>query len=295
MTIGNNSEVQLMDGRDGLKFVSPTTSGYQPCVDYFKEHRGQKLSLMLRASPGSDAIADLLACTDVDLVERLHVQAKGLVDIQRLSNLTNLKSFTVDVEIRFDFSRLSRLEFVGGVWSAGWVGLEHCKLLRDLHISSLKRENLMSFPGLKALEKLIIITTSLKSLQGVEEAQGLSVLSISNARHLSDIQSVTKLEALRSLEFDSCKKIERIEMLGEVRGLQYLKIFRCGSIPSLSFISRNSSLLGLGIVETKVEDLNLQYCIDHPTLKHFGSLAMKGANPSVREVEGVLARRRGGA
>lgn len=291
MTTVEYAGVNLLEGRDGIRFVRPSKTDYQPCVDFIREARDDKLILWLRSIQEHDAVEMLLRCNGIDDIRRLHIQTKALAGIERLSSL-RLRTFSADDAIAFDFSGMSELESVGGVWSEMWSGLDHCPSIRRVHVSAFKRETLEGLSWLSSVKELTLIQTGLRSLKGVDAASGLRELSISYARLLRNIGSLAGLDGLRRLELESSRKIEDFADIGSIPGLEFLLLKQCGALASISFIERNLHLVGLALIDTKVTDLDLSYCLTHPTLRHFGATGLRGATPSVSEVETSLSARR---
>ncbi|WP_157956466.1 hypothetical protein [Dyella sp. C11] len=281
----------LLDGRDGIRFVKPSGSSYQPCVDFIRHSADDKLILWLQAIPDHDAVAMLLSCDGVEHVHRVHVQTRHLEDPSRLSSLHHLRTFGADDAIAMDFRHMARLWALGGVWSEHWQGLEHCTSLRSLHVSAFQRKSFESLPLIEQYEDLTLIQTRVASLRGLEQASKLTHLSISHASALVDISALGSSKSLRRVEFDGCRKIHDFSVIGQLEQLELLSLHRCGTIASLGFIRRNVHLRGLGLIETRPADLDLSPCMDHPTLRHFGATAFRGATPSVRNVEKALEAR----
>jgi Leucine-rich repeat (LRR) protein len=291
MTIAEHSGVRLLDGRDGVQFVMPDGAGYQPCVDFIRSSQNSKLVLWLRAEDGGDAIALFLRCVGVDHVQRLHIQTKGLDGFEGLSSLRHLQAIGIDSDIAFDFSQMPQLESVGGVWSEKWTNLDKCGVLKRLRVSAFNRKSLEDVPCAETLEELSLIQTRLQSLKGIEAAGNLQELCISYGPSLLDISGLAFLGRLRKLEIESCKKVKNFEEIGRVAGLETLLLKQCGTLPSISFIAHNTHLIGLGLIDTKLADLDLSYCLKHPTLRRFGATGLRGTKPSVAEVEKTLAAR----
>lgn len=280
-----------MDGRDGVQFVMPDGASYQPCVDFIRSSQNGKLILWLRAEEGVDTIALFLRCDGVDQVRRLQIQTKGLDGFERLSSLRHLQTIGIDSEIAFDFGQMSQLESVGGVWSERWKNLHKYGVLKRLRVSAFNRKSLEDVPCTETLEELSLIQTRLQSLKGIEAARNIQELSISYGPSLQDISGLAFLSSLRKLELESCKKVQNFDEIGRVSGLETLLLKQCGTLPSTSFIAHNTHLIGLGLIDTKLADLDLSYCLKHPTLRRFGATGLRGAKPTVAEVEKALAAR----
>jgi len=90
---------------------------------------------------------------------------------------------------------------------------------------------------LRSLEHLELRQVRVASLDGLEQAAGLSTLRINFAPRLRSIAAVRRLGALEDLSLDSCKRIEGIECIGDATGLQYLSL-SCLPVPDPSFIGR---------------------------------------------------------
>ncbi|WP_114240614.1 leucine-rich repeat domain-containing protein [Dyella sp. C9] len=283
--------VQLLAGRDGIQFVMPAGDDYQACIDFIRQMASDQLILWLRAMPGRDAVGELLGCSGVEDIRRIHLQTKGLQAPTRLSVLHQLRTLSADSAVAFDFSGMVELEELGGVWSEQWTGLEYCSALRSLHVSAFRRKTLEGLPRLANLASLTLIQTSLVSCQGMEAATELEELSVSYARGLRDITALASLPRLRRVEFESCRNIVQPEVLGSLPALEFLLLKRFGSLPSLSFIEGNKRLHGLALIDSKPADMDLGVCLRHPTLRRLGATGFKGAMPPVAEVERQLEAR----
>lgn len=92
----------------------------------------------------------------------------------------------------------------------------------------------------------------------------LRCLTIFYSRKLSDISALKNLNRLEYIIFQNCSKISDYSILGSLTELKFLHIITCKSIKSLEWLSNLKKLELFSIMETDVEDGNLEYAVKIP-------------------------------
>lgn len=74
-------------------------------------------------------------------------------DVRAFENFSQLETLNFGYEkSKFDFSRMSKLKSITGVWSPHWTGLDVCCELEEFAVSKYKRE-LVDIPQISRLKK----------------------------------------------------------------------------------------------------------------------------------------------
>lgn len=121
-------------------------------------------------------------------------------------------------------------------------------------------------PGAE-LRNLAVCQAPITSLSGIENAQKLCRLELSNNRKLTDISSMQYLrETLGCLEIDACGKINDFSVLETLHNLEFLILKGSNVLPNLAFLENMPKLKYLHLT-MNVADGNLSLCKRIPYVK----------------------------
>jgi hypothetical protein len=183
---------------------------------------------------------------DVPFVEYLDILATKVEDISGIYALKELSYLSLEGRTpSIDFSRLPRLKTLalGKVSPGLHLDLWKAKTIRKLALTAPKPASLAILEQLPVLQELgvcfasiydlsfaagtaglrrlsLVACNSLRTLQGIECSKGLLVLSIEQAKALSDIRALVHSFSLRTLVLRDCPNIKTIE---PIRGLPNLE------------------------------------------------------------------------
>lgn len=280
--------LNIIRGANGWQFIAITGSDLDEAFDFYADNP-KKTSLFL----------DSMKCRS-DVIERIYVHKKAHIirsihllnewaDISLLEKFIWLEKISLGFEkSSFNFSKLTNLLSVGGVWSKKWTGLENCTNLKEFSASNFQG-SISNIPQLGQLSEIILFKPNFVSLDGIELAKEISVLEISNAKNLCDISQVSKCDmTLKKLMFDACRKIVFLDELDNIINLEEIILSDCGKIKSISFIKNMKNLRILSVFGTRVIDNDLSPCVDHPNLREFRCDSFNGYTPSIKKVTEIL-------
>lgn len=156
---------------------------------------------------------------------------------------------------------------------SGALGHVNVRLAEDLEILDTvgfpDADNLLEDIPTKSLECLGICESSIRSLDGIQNASKLRKVDLSYNRRLQDISQLVHLkESLTSLEIDRCGKIKDFSVLHELSNLERLELVGNNDISDLSFLRKMPKLKYLHLTMNVLDgDLSLCKNIDHVDLK----------------------------
>lgn len=125
------------------------------------------------------------------------------------------------------------------------------------------------------LDTLSLIECKFKSLQGIENAQNLQCLDLSNNRLLNDIDSLENISSsLKYVDFENNSKVTDFSVLGKLYNLSYLRLKGSNTIPDLKFIKNLTNLktfiFNFNVLDGDISPcLNLSYVYSERDRKHY--------------------------
>lgn len=283
-----NNMIKIINGVDGWKFIDMSETSVLDAFNYL-ESSPIKTSFFLDAARCDSVILEIIADQEkVELLKAVHL-INNWKDISALRKCKKINTLSIGFENSiFDFSSLSELTSIGGIWSKRWSNLENCKNLSDFSVAMFDA-NLTEIPNISKLKNISLIQPKVSSLNGIEQAEELLNLRILRATKLVEISAIQFLhKKLVDMEFDKCKNINDYSSLSNFGKIEKLIIADCKSIDSIKFVSTLKNLKIFSIFGTVVKDGNLLPCLDLPKLIDFRSESIKSYHPSVEEIRGKL-------
>jgi hypothetical protein len=277
--------VKLLKGNNTY-FVQPDGQGYDPCVDFIRSHPGESLTLRLNRSL---PLAPLMKIDGISEVRKISCWRKD-EDVRLLESLAQLESISFSEAQAFNFSQLLRLRAAGGVWSSKWSGLAACTELESFHVSAYKRADLRELGAHRHLKAITLITTSVASMDGVNDLPDLDYVEVYRGSALARLTGLNGASSLKQLRIEGCRKLSDYDAIADLPALERLALDKCGPIPSLSFISRFPALKFVGLSGTELIDKDLHPCLAHPNLRWL-DVSGRGYSPSATEVKQALEAR----
>lgn len=281
--------LKFLDGANGWKFIDMSGSDLDEALEYLAS-TSEKLSLLLDSSRCDPSLLLQIAKHEKkSVVKALHL-LNGWADISCVGDLVCLRTLSIGFEkSRFDFSKLTELSEVGGVWSKGWRNLESCKKLTRFAVSAYA-DGIEKMPNIERLEYVHLIQPRFTSLAGIDSARSLRELSIMRAAKLIDIRGISGAAAtLDKLNFDKCPQVESFRPVGALTKLSELTISDSKKIESIDFIEMLQHLSLLNLFGTRIGDNDLSPCLKLSSLRVFRSEEIKGYKPTVSEIQKWLS------
>ena len=143
-----------------------------------------------------------------------------------------------------DYSHFPSLQCVYASGAKGHRNLESVKGLRHLYLGQGQPASkaLTGF-DFSELEKLDLCQSSIRSLNGIDQAACIQKLSLSYCRSLEDVAALASVgKTLTSLEIESCGKIKDFSWLYHLPNLENLVLFGSNTLPNLSFLDSMPNL-----------------------------------------------------
>lgn len=158
-----------------------------------------------------------------------------------------------------DYSKIKGLEMIS-VSGGGHNNYNTIEGLKTLGISQYKEPDLTNMFCSSVLDSLMIITSKIKTLNGIQKSQNMQCLSLYYNRALSDISALRKVKhTLKALRIENCPKIEDFSILAELENLEFLELCGSNALPSLDFIESMKSLKTL-VFNVNILDGDLSPC-----------------------------------
>ena len=143
-----------------------------------------------------------------------------------------------------DYSHFPSLQCVYASGAKGHRNLESVKGLRHLYLGQGQPASkaLIGF-DFSELEKLDLCQSSIRSLNGIDQAACIQKLSLSYCRSLEDVAALASVgKTLTSLEIESCGKIKDFSWLYHLPNLENLVLFGSNTLPNLGFLESMPNL-----------------------------------------------------
>ena len=135
-----------------------------------------------------------------------------------------------------DCTRLHGLEYLR-VQKNGFKNFSQIATLKTLEISQQSDKDLTTIFSSPVLDSLGITQCSLKSLNGLGQAEKMQCLHLYYNRSLQDISALRDVkDSIKELYIENCPKIEDFSVLYELTNLERLELIGSNSLPSLDFI-----------------------------------------------------------
>ena len=179
--------------------------------------------------------------------------------------------YDVDEKVKVSSIDYSRIRGLKKVIVSGALGHYNIHLAENVVSMDADKfpdaDNLLGYIPTKSLECLGICESSMRSLEGIQNASKLRKVDLSYNRRLQDISSLVNLkESLTSLEIDRCGKIKDFSVLHELSNLEYLTLNGSNEIEDLSFLSKMPKLKRFSLT-MNVLDGDLSLCMLIPSVK----------------------------
>ncbi|CDL86090.1 leucine-rich repeat domain-containing protein [Xenorhabdus cabanillasii] len=206
--------------------------------------------------PPLDALSDLLG------IEILGFNIKSIDSVHVLKQLRSLGISTY-CNTPIQFENFPDLEICSLEWRKKSDSLFKCKNLKDIFINKYPYDDLKPLQLLTKLERLALLNSKLKSLDGIENIKNIRRLRIANLRGLTSLDGIENLSKLENLDIDTCRKITHINQLENLENLKEVFINNCNEIESLKPLRYLKKLEKVAFVEsTNIVDGDLSPLMD---------------------------------
>lgn len=175
-----------------------------------------------------------------------------------MKKMTNYLIHPLDVSFDWKTVNIKSLDFT------------ECQTLTVWHHSSKERD-LKNLPDIIDLKNLIVISSNIETLCGIEKYPHLETLDLSYVSKLAAIENIQNVKSLRLLSIFNAKKINDYSKIGMLKGIETLRICDSGNIQDINFISDMPKLKSFSFAGSNVVDGNLIPILNHiPPLEFVG-------------------------
>ena len=172
----------------------------------------------------------------MDFVEHLYVRTMlaPAHDIKAIESMSQLKTlqFQTYCKSSIDFENLPNLQRCSLLWRKGCESLFGKVNLRSLALVGYRNSRL-PIDRLNRLETLIILDSSIDSIEFVRGMSELRQLRLAALRRLVHTESISAPSNLEFLDIDSCRGFSRIDAIASLSSLIYLCLLNIGDVESL--------------------------------------------------------------
>lgn len=247
---------------DGTKSIIVDSEKIEQCMDCYYKNNLDGVSVTNSHGYNLKDVNFLSKYTDIKMLSI----SETILDIKGMYSLSNLERLIISGKKRkIDFNFFPNLNKLTLDWSDSLINLDQCKSLENLAIYSgynPKTKDLNDISNIHWLKKLEINNSTITSFEGSEKFNSLVELEFNYCTKLEDICGFEKSKKrLKSLLFNHCKSIKNHECVAGFDNLNILAFNNSGTIKSLNFIKKMSSLSSFRFVGTDVLDGDITPCI----------------------------------
>lgn len=200
-----------------------------------------------------DPIEDLSEVLNgFSFLNELHIHTVKDHDWSFLGTFKNLKFLSIQTDGKrpIDLTGLSELMELSLKWRPIIIGLETLLQLQYLGFVEYQEKDLITIKSLKSLKRLIIKTSRLQSLAGIEFLPHLEYLELGNCKQLQSIIHLNGLQKLNRIHLDSCPKVTDYNSLTDLPSLDCLIIMDSKEIASVQFMRNFARLKYVALTGT---------------------------------------------
>lgn len=239
------------------------------CTDYFNDNSDHLDGLIVNSSFGYHL-------DNIDFLKNLR-KVRGFILVDELQNTEGLSSIKEveylqleRIKTGFDFSEFRCLKVFRGQWDKKCINIASAHKLEALALWGYKAPNgdLAELGKIQQLKKLELTSSSIDSLNGLEQFSRIENLSFHYMPKLRDISALGRMRSiLRAIHFENCKNIATYNPLAQCKSIESIQIERSAMIENLSFIEELKELRKLSFVGTKLINLDPKYFLANKLIK----------------------------
>lgn len=196
-------------------------------------------------------------------ITSININCYTINQLDELYELSNLKEIILqDIDCIVDLSRFQNLESFLGSWNKNYINLASLLHLNNLRLDNYnpKSKTLNDLAVFNELKSLMLVKSTIESLDGIDKMPDLTNASFYYINKLSSLKYINGAKNLESITFEACKRISDFEILQNNKLLQSIKIFNCGAIKSIGFIKRLPELVHFSCLKTDILDEDIDPC-----------------------------------
>ena len=193
----------------------------------------------------------------------ININCRYIENVEGLYDIKGLKEIILqDINCTVDLSHFPSLESFSGDWNKNYSNIETLKYLKTIRFDKYnpKSKTLKELTIFNKLEFLMIVRSTIDSLEGIEDLPKLKIIDFNYFAKLSSIKEIVKAKKLEKVSFESCKKITDFDVLKNNKNLKSITIDNCGEIDSIEFISSLEKLNFFVCLRMNILDENISFC-----------------------------------
>lgn len=284
-----NASVSEIEGLPALVVLS---GGWRP--DYADAMRDERLTALSIRVGEEDGLEFLREVPDL---RGLVLNAGDIRDLAPIEELRQLETLTLNTpkrpRLNLDFGAFPNLRSLAMYWNRGFESVFGCRTLERLFVFDPPDTDLDRFADIDSLARLELSEgRKLNETAGIERFPDLKFFGLYFQAGLQALTGLSHAVTLEELAIESCKKLMAIDEVSGLTRLRRLKLADCGAIASLKPLAKLSDLDSfLAWESTNVADGDLSVLLRLPNLRDVALMSRRHYQPSVKEVEDLLAER----
>lgn len=240
-----------------------STRSFDEQISYINQNRIEKAMIIAE---------DISFITKCPTLKHLRIippdDTKDGFDYSPLYEMPQIKSVSLKTVYGFkekhyssvDCARIRGLESIH-ITDDGFKNYKQIRTLKDLGLANYKEMDLTNAFCSPELDSLFIITSKIKSIEGIQSAPKMQCLYLYYNRSLRDISALKNVsQTLRALRIENCPKIEDFSVLAELDQLELLELSGSNELESLNFLKEMKNLKTL-VFSMNVKDGDLTPCL----------------------------------
>ena len=192
----------------------------------------------------------------------------GEFDFSPLREISWLKSLFCNTSYGKELSEKCIVDYSGidnlislSVASSECINYNRIPSLKTLRASNQTSQDLSGYFCSESLDSLQIMTSAIRSLDGISRAPNMQCVFLYGNRSLYDIGNLMDVkDSLRSLYIDSCPRIKDFSVLSHLHQLEFLHLSGSNVLQDVSFIDQLPNLKTL-ILKMDVQSGDLTPCL----------------------------------
>lgn len=227
-------------------------------IDLINKHKLEKVLII------SNSIEFIKSCPSLKYIQISPSVPRDEFDYSPLYEMPEIKSLNCRMSYgenqTIDYSKINGLEDIH-ITNNYQINFENIGTLKSLAITDYLEKDISKLYTSKKLDTLLIFTSKIKNIKGIDNSSSMQCLYLINNRSLEDISELEKVnKTLRALTIENSSKLTNFEVLSKLTNIEYLKITGSNKIPNMEFIKELKNLKTL-ILEIEIENGDLTPCL----------------------------------
>jgi Leucine-rich repeat (LRR) protein len=193
--------------------------------------------------------SDLCFLAGLGQLTSVYIHSDRTLDFSPILSLPNLKELSLGARCSksIDLTKLKKLRFLSLDWCPAFNSAYQLDRLKILKVFRYPYEDLSALERLRSVESLLVWSTKLLRLKGIESIKNLRSAEFLRCRNLNRLEGLGHLRRLKALRFESCKRLLDLGPVAEAGNLEELLIQNCGEIDTLKPVEKCTRLKSLQV------------------------------------------------